>query len=201
MNLADVFAQIVVIFYPGVFVFWLIVHSSVHHLRRWHIRAEWVAIFAWLITAVPLLMLRARLFSVRWSIPRPLSTILASAGILTFILAVAIFITASRQMPWRTLVGLPEFEPDKNRQPVLRSGIYARTRNPIYLGHWLLVFSAAALTNYAANWVGFVLDCIVLPLLIRAEERELLARYGRDFAEYMQRVPRFFPSMNGSGLV
>jgi protein-S-isoprenylcysteine O-methyltransferase Ste14 len=28
--------------------------------------------------------------------------------------------------------------------------------------------------------------------MVRAEERELLARYGEEYAAYMRRVPRFF---------
>ena len=93
------------------------------------------------------------------------------------------------------MVGLPEVEPQKNRQPVLKSGIYSRTRNPIYLAHLFVVFSTAALTNFAANWIGLAVDCLILPLLIRTEERELLARYGKEFAEYMRRVPRLFPQL------
>ena len=93
------------------------------------------------------------------------------------------------------MVGFPELKPKQNPQPILNSGIYSQTRNPLYLAHWLLVLSAAAVTNFAANWALFVLDCLVLPLLIRTEERELLARYGSDYAGYMQRVPRFFPRL------
>jgi protein-S-isoprenylcysteine O-methyltransferase Ste14 len=96
------------------------------------------------------------------------------------------------------MVGLAEVK-HENKQPVLDSGIYSRTRNPIYLAHWLWVLSAAALTNYAANWILFALDCAILPLVIRAEERELLARYGKEFAGYMRRVPRFFPVGSNSG--
>ena len=93
----------------------------------------------------------------------------------------------------RTMVGFPEIEPQKNKQPILNSGIYSKTRNPLYFGHWLLVFSAAALSNFAANWVLFGLDCVILPLVIRFEERELLTRYGANYAAYMRRVPRFYP--------
>jgi protein-S-isoprenylcysteine O-methyltransferase Ste14 len=110
-------------------------------------------------------------------------------------LAVVLLLVARRQISWRILVGLPEIEPHKNKQRVLRAGIYARTRNPIYLSHWLLVLSAAALSGYAANWVNFALDCLILPLMIRSEERELLARHGQDFVDYMRRVPRFFPQL------
>jgi protein-S-isoprenylcysteine O-methyltransferase Ste14 len=91
------------------------------------------------------------------------------------------------------MVGLPELKPQQNRQPLLNIGIYSKTRNPIYFAHWLVVFSTAALSNFAANWIMFALEVVALPLLIRSEERELRARYGAEFMEYMRRVPRFFP--------
>jgi protein-S-isoprenylcysteine O-methyltransferase Ste14 len=127
--------------------------------------------------------------------PQPLARILILIGGATFALAVFILLQARRQISFRIMVGLPELEPQKNKQIVLHEGIYSRTRNPIYLAHWLLVFSAAVFTNYAANWIGFAIDCLILPSMIRSEERELLARHGQTFTDYMRRVPRFFPQL------
>jgi protein-S-isoprenylcysteine O-methyltransferase Ste14 len=194
------FAQAIVIFYPGVLVFWLIVHNNIDRLRPLGIRAYWVAALAWAVTSGPLIYFRRDIFSVRWLLPHPLDRVLAAIGILALTFAALFLFRASRQISMRIMIGLPEVEPKKNKQRVLNSGIYSRTRNPIYFGHWLLVFSAAAMTSFAANWIGFALDCIFLPLLIRAEERELLVRHGRDFAEYMRTVPRFFPRVIQSGL-
>jgi protein-S-isoprenylcysteine O-methyltransferase Ste14 len=191
----SIFAQVMVIFYPGVLVFWLIVHSNIERLRAWGTRAYWVAAVAWLTTAGPLLVFRSRIFSVRWLIPQPFATIVTILGIVTLTLASVCLSQARRQISFRTMIGLPEIEPHQNKQPVLSSGIYARTRNPIYLAHLLLVFSSAALTGFAANWIGFAVDCFILPLLIHTEESELLARYGGEFAEYMRRVPRLFPQL------
>jgi protein-S-isoprenylcysteine O-methyltransferase Ste14 len=191
--LSDLFAQGIVIFYPGVFVYWMIVHNNVTRLRRWGVGLQWVAAVAWLITAVPLLYFRHDIFSVRWSAPRTLQIILTTAGLVAFVAAFVVFSRARRRILFQTMVGLAEIAPQQYMQRVLRAGIYSRTRNPIYFAHWLFVFSAAALSNYAANWIGFGLDCLILPILIRAEERELLGRFGSDFAEYMRSVPRFFP--------
>ena len=194
--LTTFFAQGIVIFYPGVFAFWFIVHPNIDRLRPWGPRAYLaVAAFAWATTAGPLLLLRSRIFAVSWSLPQPFSGIVAGIGIVTLVLALAIFSQASKQISFRTLIGITEIEPHKSRQPVLDSGIYSKTRNPIYLAHWLLILSAAAVSGYAANWIMFAVDCLVVPLLIFAEERELLARYGRDFSDYMRRVPRFFPQL------
>jgi len=197
--LVTLFAQALVLFYPGVFVFWFLMHNNINRLRPLGIRAYWVAAFAWLVTAGPLLLVRSRLFSVRWSFPQPYAAISLALGAAAFIAGAVVMYKASRQISFRTMVGLPEVEPQKNEQRVLNSGIYSKTRNPLYLGHWLLVFSSAALSNYAANWVGLAADCAALPLLIRAEERELLARYGSPFAEYMKQVPRLVPQWTRRG--
>ena len=193
--LCVIFAQWIVIFYPGVLVFWLILHNNIDRLRTWGTGAYWVAVFAWAITSGPLLLFRRDIFSVQWAMPQPLAGIIAGAGVAAFVLAIMCLSAAFQYIPLRAMVGLPEIAPQRNRQPVVTSGIYSKTRNPIYLAHFLLVFSSAAVTSFAANWILFALDCFVLPLLIRAEERELLARYGDDFAEYVRRVPRFFPQL------
>lgn len=187
------YAEWIVLFYPGVLVFWLIMHINIERLRAWGTRAYWVAVLAWLITAGPLFFFRQAVFSERWVMPEPFAQIVTGLGLGALGLGIIILLVAMRQIPLQTLVGLPEIKPDKNKQPVLHSGIYSKTRNPVYLAHWLLVVSAAALTGFAANWILLALDCVILPILIRAEERELLARYGREFLEYMRRVPRFFP--------
>jgi protein-S-isoprenylcysteine O-methyltransferase Ste14 len=189
------FAQSIVIFYPGVFVFWFIVHLNIVRLRRLGTRGYWVAPVAWMITSGPLLFFRRAMFSVRWLLPQPIAGILGGLGIVALALAIFILARARRQIPFRTMVGLPEIKPSIHRQPLLNSGIYSKTRNPIYLAHLLVVFSAAAMTNFPASWILFGMDCAVLPLLIRAEERELLTRYGKGFAEYMRGVPRLFPRL------
>ncbi len=188
--LTDVFAQLVVILYPGVFVYWLIVHTNIARLRAARIKAEWIAAFAWVVTAGPLIYFRREIFQWRWPMP-----FWIASGLVAFIMALTFGRAASRHIPLRTLIGLAEIEPQKNKQIMLESGVYGRTRNPIYFAHILLVFSAAALSGFAANWIMLGLDVIVLPFLILAEERELLDRFGPAYAAYMKRVPRFFPRL------
>lgn len=189
--LGDFFSQGIAIVYPGVFVFWFVMHTNIDRWRKLGKRSYWIAAIGWPVTVIPLLYFRREIFSVRWIN----SGYWWGFGMALFFLSLAFGIQASKVMPHRTLVGLPELEPHKNKQPLLNSGIYTRTRNPIYFVHWLLVFSAAAISGYAANWIFFAVDCLLLPLMIRAEERELLGRYGSEFADYMKRVPRFFPNL------
>jgi protein-S-isoprenylcysteine O-methyltransferase Ste14 len=75
---------------------------------------------------------------------------------------------------------------------LVTTGIYARTRNPMYLGVLLLLLGWACILANA-------LTCLILPgfvaylnrYQIRPEERALAALYGREFAVYRQRVRRW----------
>jgi protein-S-isoprenylcysteine O-methyltransferase Ste14 len=188
-------AQWVVIFYPGVIIFWLIVHNKIDSLRPFGKRVLWVAIFAWTITAGPILFFRSQIFSVRWAPPATAEVVLETFGVISFLLGAGLYVMAKEQISPRTMMGFPEFKPQQNKQPILQFGIYSKTRNPLYLGYWLVLFAAAALSGFAANWVMFGVNCLILPLLIRSEERELLRRFGSDYEDYMRRVPRFFPQL------
>lgn len=190
---ADLAARAMVVMYPGVLLFWFVIHLNVEYWRRLGTRSYWVACAVWPATWAPLIAFRAGIFHVRFHVPAAVIAIgiVAAAG------AVYVGRQAARIIRFRTMVGIPELEPHKNKQAILRTGIYARTRNPIYFAHWLAVLAAAAITGLVANWVLFAADCVVLPLLIRAEERELLKRYGPEFEGYMRRVPRFFPKSAG----
>jgi protein-S-isoprenylcysteine O-methyltransferase Ste14 len=182
-------AQLLVLVYPGVLIFWLIWHNNIERFRRMGTRAYWIAGIGWPLTAIPLLYFRNEVFSAQWP-ARPLSVVM---GILELICAIILIRKASGSISARTMIGLPELNPQRNTQPLMNTGIYSRTRNPLYLSHWLIILAFAQISGYAANMILFGVDCIVMPLVIRAEERELLNRYGAQFKDYMQRVPRFFP--------
>lgn len=184
-------AQSLGFLYPPIIVFWLIIHSNIDYWRKaGKRRAYWTACMAWPVTGLPFLYFRNSLFASRlqthwWTV---------AMGSIALILALRMYSRAAQTISLRTLVGHPELDPEKNRQPMLNTGIYAQTRNPVYFSHWLILLAAAGLSGYAANWVLFAADSIFLPLMIRAEEKELLRRYGHEFESYMRMVPRFFPS-------
>ncbi len=177
------------ILYPGVFLFWFVFHTRIDYWRTLGKRAYLWTLIGWPFLSSTLLLFSDRIFRVRWPPPWWLLAIGVIAG------AAALWAggQAAKVISRATLLGLVELEPQRNRQPIMQTGIYARTRNPVYLTHWLIIVCAAALSGYAANWVFLGIDSLVLPLLLRTEEKELIARYGREYRDYMRRVPRFFP--------
>ncbi|MBI4473393.1 MAG: isoprenylcysteine carboxylmethyltransferase family protein [Acidobacteria bacterium] len=187
----DFLAQGLVVVYPSVLIFWLIIHSNIDRWRSLGRRSYWIAATGLPVFGGSVLLFRERIFSIQW---QP-GLVFQAIGAIAFIASLTIGYIAGQMIPTRTLVGLAELEPHKATQPLLQRGIYARTRNPIYLAHWLLILSMAALTGYAANWLLFVVDCAILPFMIRAEQKELRMRYGAEFEDYARRVPRFFPKL------
>ena len=76
------------------------------------------------------------------------------------------------------------------------TGPYAYTRNPLYLGSFLIAagFAIASRSLWVAFIVILLLAAIYLPV-IRSEEEYLRPRFS-GFEEYAQRVPRLLPRLN-----
>ena len=89
-----------------------------------------------------------------------------------------------------------------HKQEVLSvTGPYAYTRNPLYLGSAILATGVALATRSwisAAILLGYF--AIVYSFVMRREARELRARHGAAFDEYVRAVPLFFPRLTAARL-
>ena len=82
----------------------------------------------------------------------------------------------------------------EKRIRLARSGPYAYTRNPLYLGSFFMAFGVILagqgywlLPFFAIFFIG-----VYIPVM-RAEEHDLQLAYGADFLEYADSTPLFFP--------
>ena len=187
--IVDVVAQYFAIFYSPIFVFWLVIHSNIRHWRQLGNKTYWFGGLLWSAICIPLLIYRSAIFASR--LPTPWWT--TGLGLLLLGYAVRMGWLATRVIPRRTVVGLAEVAPQKNDPPMLNTGIYSRTRNPIIFAHLTAAAALALLSGFAAIWLLLALDLLLAPWMIRTEERELIARFGSSYSDYMQRVPRFIP--------
>lgn len=80
----------------------------------------------------------------------------------------------------------------RSSSALVKSGIYCRTRNPMYLGFLLILMGLAILT---ANLVAFLsLPAFVLYInqfQIKPEERALTSIFGSEFRAYCSSVRRW----------
>ena len=85
--------------------------------------------------------------------------------------------------------GMSQGRPER----LVTSGVYAHTRNPMYLGH--LVF-LSGLTLLTRSPVATAVTAVLTPWFderARADERRLTELFGEPYREYAGRVPRWLP--------
>jgi protein-S-isoprenylcysteine O-methyltransferase Ste14 len=82
--------------------------------------------------------------------------------------------------------------PREPANSLVLTGLYRKTRNPMYLGMTLLYFGLALLLH---SLVALLLLIVVLVIIqtqvIAREERYLEARFGDDYRAYKKRVRRW----------
>jgi len=84
----------------------------------------------------------------------------------------------------------------RKNEELATSGIYAHTRNPLYLGSAILAagFIIAGHSLWAGLLVG-IYFCVFYYAVMRNEEDELREKFGAAFQEYAGSVPLFLPSI------
>ena len=83
-------------------------------------------------------------------------------------------------------------QPWKPALTLVTEGIYARMRNPMYVGLTLLLVGLAI--ALASDWTLILAIPAVLLLhfgVVKREERYLEAKFGESYRTYMRRVPRY----------
>lgn len=84
----------------------------------------------------------------------------------------------------------------RKREELAATGPYAHTRNPLYLGSFLMACGALVMAwNPGLAAVALPLAALLYAEIIRREERYLDARFGERFRAYSREVPRFLPRL------
>jgi len=82
----------------------------------------------------------------------------------------------------------------RKSRAIVETGPYALCRNPLYLGTMLIGTSEAAFLKSGWFLLSFVsLILFYVMTVIPGEERKLYSRFGSDFQDYCERVPRWWP--------
>ena len=78
---------------------------------------------------------------------------------------------------------------------LVTTGVYAWTRNPMYLGHVTFMTGAALLTRSPLAIVALALAGPWFGRRVAADEARLTAAFGTAYEEYRERVPRWLPGV------
>lgn len=174
--------------YASVPLFWLAVHPFV---ARWKARRGKIYPLLGLIwlTAIVLLL----------EISLPYRSQLFYNGLLQLI-GWAVFLLLGLSVYRRLdgfgfdrLIGRNELQPAEHPPVLITSGMHGQVRHPFYLGHLLMLTAwtiGSGMIVLIGMWVFAILSGA---LMIRLEERELIARFGDAYRLYRKRTPLLIP--------
>jgi protein-S-isoprenylcysteine O-methyltransferase Ste14 len=171
--------------------FWLMVHPRAHRWRKSERSPFRVLVPAWIVMWIGVGALTgpwrsAALYSTPWSwIPA------------AFLFAVGIYIYshAGAHFSWAQLGGLPEVRAGNQDQRLVTTGIRARVRHPVYLGHLCELLAWSVGTGQLVCWLLTAFAIVSGAVMIRLEDDELEKRFGEEYRKYQSTVPTVLPRL------
>jgi protein-S-isoprenylcysteine O-methyltransferase Ste14 len=177
--------------YASIPLFWLAIHPFA---ARWRARRKspyrlllpgWAT--AWIVVGLLTLRWRSQLFyESPWSwVP----------GIVSFLCGFWLYYKSTRSFSRRQVSGMPELLRANQEQRLNVSGIRARIRHPMYLGHFCEMLGWSIGTGLSVCY-GLTVFAIALGIImVQMEDAELEARFGEEYRAYRKAVPAFLPKI------
>ena len=97
------------------------------------------------------------------------------------------------------LIGRPEVQGEGFEQRLVRTGIRARVRHPVYLGHLCELIGWSLGTGLAVIYGLTAFAVVTGAVMIRMEDEELERRFGDAYRQYRQATPALIPRLVSRG--
>ena len=182
-------AWIACVVYSTIPAFWLLIHPRAEFWRSRQrspyriLLPIWIGMWA-LVAAITAPWRNVALYETGWTwIP---AGALFCAGLLLYKLS-------HSQFSLTQLGGVPEIRHNHSQQRLVTTGIRARVRHPVYLGHLCEMLAWSLGTGLAVCWTLTAFAIMTGAVMIRMEDKELEARFGEEFRHYRSKVPAVLP--------
>ena len=180
------------VIYSTIPAFWLLIHPRAEY---WRSRRSspykilfpiWIAMWA-AVAAITAPWRNVLLYKNNW-------TWLPAAALL--LAGLALYKLSHHHFTLSQLGGLPEILRGRQQQHLATTGIRARVRHPVYLGHLCEMIAWSLATGLAVCWVLATFAIVTGAVMIRLEDEELEKRFGREYLEYRNHVPAILPKLD-----
>jgi protein-S-isoprenylcysteine O-methyltransferase Ste14 len=185
-------AWLACVVYSTIPSFWLVIHPRAGY---WRLQERspyrvliplWVAM--WIVVgAITTPWRGATLYTTVWT---------SAPAVLLFAAGLWIYRRSGAGFSAAQLGGLPELIPRHRDQRLVTSGIRARVRHPIYLGHLCEMLAWSLGTGLVVCYGLTAFALITGAIMIRLEDRELDQRFGEEHREYRRKVPSVLPRIS-----
>jgi protein-S-isoprenylcysteine O-methyltransferase Ste14 len=175
--------------YSTIPLFWLMVHPRAHAWREKEGSPFRVLVPAWIVMWVGVGAITepwhlVALYSTWWS--------WFPAGFV-FAVGILVYWRAGAHFSWQQLGGLPEVRADHQQDRLVTTGIRARVRHPVYLGHLCEMVAWSVGAGLAVCWALTAFAVATGAVMIRMEDEELEQRFGEEYRTYRSSVPTVIP--------
>jgi protein-S-isoprenylcysteine O-methyltransferase Ste14 len=178
--------------YSTIPLFWLLIHPRVEYWRSRQRSPYRVLLPAWaglwfIVAAVTRHWRGFTIYSTSWAwVP----------AILLLLLGFTLYRYSSKNFTRLQLSGLPELRSRQREQHLVTSGIRARVRHPVYLGHLCEMLAWSIGTGLYVCYALTLFAIATGAIMIRMEDEELEQRFGEQYRAYRKSVPAIVPLRN-----
>jgi protein-S-isoprenylcysteine O-methyltransferase Ste14 len=115
----------------------------------------------------------------------------AALGFLSMLAGACLNIAARRDLGknWSLSAGTAK------GQKLVKTGVYARIRHPIFLSSIMLNLGIALVAGNSISLLLFVLYSVAIGMRIKQEEKALVAKFGKRYKEYAKQTPALAPRL------
>jgi protein-S-isoprenylcysteine O-methyltransferase Ste14 len=113
--------------------------------------------------------------------------------------SVLTYVSATRSLSWRRVIGLHELEaPHDQAATLVTRGVHRLVRHPMYLGHICTMLGFAVGAGTVACFALLAFALATGAIMVVFEERELHRRFGSAWEQYCQQTPCLLPALKRS---
>lgn len=192
MRFLQILGWLACVVYSTIPLFWLMVHPVAHRWRASQKSPFRVLVPAWIVMWVGIGALTGPWRNVALY-STPISWIPAA---LLFVAGIFIYLRSGAHFSWSQLGGLPEVRAGNHAQRLITTGIRARVRHPVYLGHLCEMLAWSLGTGLLVCWMLTAFAIVTGVAMIRMEDAELEKRFGDEFLAYRQSVHAVVPKLH-----
>lgn len=138
-----------------------------------------------LFLGVPILVVILNTLGLELTLFRP-SNVASVISVILLLVGEPLLVLSILNLNQSTRIGLPLEE-----TTLKTDGIYKLSRNPMYLGVYMLSAASALYVMNDAVWMFLIFGIIVHHKIILEEEKFLLARFENEYSEYCKKVGRY----------
>lgn len=93
------------------------------------------------------------------------------------------------------LSGIQALENKLQTNTLQQSGLHKFVRHPLYFGTLLFVWGLFVIFPFLSNLIACIVIQGYVLIGIRLEEKKLNLEYGKEYKDYVAKVPKLFPSL------